>query len=284
MFRSQGELEMYRLQVPLLAAVAVIGLASRAHAAPPPAPYSWTGFYIGGNAGYGWGNSSFAFSPGDDTGAFLLYGSGTEGIDVHSGTFRESGPLGGMQLGYNWQFGRNWVTGIEADIDLADVSGSTAIPGIMTFPSSPLVEGVVVTASQKLEWFGTVRARLGYLPTDRLLVFATGGLAYGETKTNSSIAVSSPGFGAGALSCVGGSACVAGAESQTSAGWTVGGGVEYAAWKNLTIRAEYLYVNLGNQNVNLTTVPPSSGPGSVVANFNQAAFNIVRVGINYKFH
>ena len=77
--------------------------------------------------------------------------------------------------------------------------------------------------------------------------------------------------------------CLAGTGSRTSAGWTVGGGLEYAAWNNVSLKAEYLYANLGSQTIHLTTVPPATGNGSVAAHFNDAAYHIVRGGINYKF-
>jgi outer membrane immunogenic protein len=257
----------------------------------PVAPaYNWTGWYVGGNAGYGWSDGPcFTFSPDNIAGGFLLNGFGTEGINVHSGCFNTSGFIGGGQLGYNWQFQKTWVAGLEADIDYSNVRGSGSFPATLFLPSAPS-QPALVAAGERLEWFGTVRARLGFLPIERLLVFATGGLAYGETKQNASITTLGAGFGQGvnpdgsSILCVTG-ACVAGANSRTSAGWTVGGGLEYAIWDAVTIKAEYLYMDLGSgQTIHLTTVPPASGNGSVAANFSNAAFNIVRVGINYRFY
>ena len=257
--------------------------------APPPA-YSWTGFYAGGNAGYGWSaDPSFAFAPDNIAGGFLLNGFCCgEGINVHSGSFNTSGFIGGGQLGYNLQFQKFWLAGIEADINYSNVRGSGSFPATLVLPSAPS-QPALVAAGERLDWFGTVRARLGLLPTERLLVFGTAGLAYGETKPNASITTLGAGVGQGpnpdgsSISCVTG-ACVAGANSRTSAGWTAGGGLEYAIWSNVTIKAEYLYVNLGGQTIHLITVPPASGNGSISASFSDAAINMVRFGINYKFN
>jgi outer membrane immunogenic protein len=272
---------------PALAADMAVKAPPRA--LPVASAYNWTGWYVGGNAGYGWSDGPcFAFSPDNTAGGFLLNGFGTEGINVHSGCFNTSGFLGGGQLGYNWQFQKVWVASIEADINYSNVRGSGSFPATLVLPSSPS-QPALVAAGEKLDWFGTVRARLGVLPMERLLVFATGGLAYGETNRNSSVTTLGAGFNQGvnpdgsSISCVTG-ACVGGAGSRTSAGWTAGGGLEYAIWNNVTVKAEYLYVNLGNQTIHLTTVPPASGNGSIAAGFSDAAFNMVRVGINYKFY
>jgi outer membrane immunogenic protein len=277
--------------------VALIGTpalaADMAVKAPPPSPpittaYNWTGWYAGANVGGGWSaDPSFAFSPDNTAGGFLLNGFGTEGINVHSGNFNTSGFIGGAQLGYNLQFQRFWLAGLEADIDYSNVRGSGSFPATLFLPSSPS-QPALVAAGERLDWFGTVRARLGVLPMERLLVFATGGLAYGETKPNATVTTLGAGFGQGpnpdgsSIVCVTG-ACVAGANSRTSAGWAAGGGLEYAVANNVTVRAEYLYVNLGSQTIHLTTAPPASGNGSISASFSDAAFNMVRAGINYRF-
>jgi outer membrane immunogenic protein len=255
---------------------------------PAPTGYDWTGFYVGGNAGYGWGDSSYSFSADNGAGQGLLNTGIAGGITPQSGSFRTTGFIGGGQLGYNRQFDRTWVTGIEADIAFSDIRGSGS-PAATANLGIGGIQPVSIPAERKLDWFGTVRARLGMLPTDRLLVFATAGLAFGRTSANASIAV--PVTGAvlavppdgTTLSCVGLLPCVAGAGSRTSAGWALGGGLEYAVWNNVSVKAEYLYVNLGSQMIHLTAVPPATGTGSVATSFNDAAYHIVRVGLNYKF-
>jgi outer membrane immunogenic protein len=253
----------------------------------PPAVigYNWTGFYAGVNAGYGGGDTSFNLTGDNEAGQSMV--SPPNGLSVTSGSFRTSGFIGGGQLGYNWQFNRTWLAGLEADIDYSNIRGSgsyAATAGSSLLPFR-------VDADRKLQWLGTLRARLGVLPTDRLLIFATGGLAYGQNKASASITnLSGSGFGfvpgadGSTFTCSASKTCFAGSGSRTSAGWTVGGGVEYAILNNISLKAEYLYVNLGSQTINLPLVPPSSGNTSLAANFNDAAIQIVRVGINYKFN
>jgi len=287
---------MKKIAIGIAAIITLIGApalaADMAVKAPPApvaaiAPYGWTGFYIGGNVGYGWGDSSYSFSADNGAGQGLL-NTGISGITPQSGSFRAKGIVGGAQLGYNWQFDRVWLAGIEADIDASHVRGNGS-PAATTNLGIGGIQPALIPAGRNLDWFGTVRARLGFLPMERLLIFATGGLAYGKTSSNSSITVRVTGpvvpvpADGSTLSCVGAVPCVAAAASQTSAGWTVGGGLEYAVWNNITVKAEYLYVNLGNQTIHLTAVPPATGTGSVAAKFDDAAYNIVRVGLNYRF-
>jgi outer membrane immunogenic protein len=248
--------------------------------APPPAGaavYNWTGFYVGANAGYGWGNSSFALF-GNDPAAQGIIAQYT----ASDGSFHTSGFIGGGQLGSNWQVARNWLAGIEADIDYANVRGSSAIvtnPFPTIFPT--------LNADQRLQWLGTLRGRLGILPTDRLLIFATGGLAYGRYTQSSSLATGPAFFKQNTLTtqinCNPFTLCLAGDGSRTSAGWTLGAGAEYALWNNISFKAEYLYVRLSSQSIYMTVPTAANGNGTMTASFNDPAFHIVRAGINIKF-
>jgi len=133
-----------------------------------------------------------------------------------------------------------------------------------------------------------VRGRLGFLPTDRLLVYGTGGLAYGEVKENTSITTIGAGTnvtnGAFGVSCVANQTCFAGSASGVRTGWTAGVGVEYAIWQNLTAKAEYLYVDLGGNSI-VGTAFNGNGllPASYTASISGLSFNIVRGGLNYRF-
>ena len=264
------------------AVAADMPVKSPVYKAAPVAVYNWSGFYAGLNAGYGWGDTSFNLTGDNDAGQGLVSITSTS-----AGSFRTSGFIGGGQLGYNWQFNRTWLAGLEADIDYSNIRGSESFAAaIFGFPFR-------IDADRRLQWLGTLRARLGVLPTERLLIFATGGLAYGQNKASASITNLSAftlnvvGFLDGtSISCPSSNPnpCLAGGGSRTSAGWTVGGGLEYAFWNNVSLKAEYLYVNLGSsQTIHLTPVPPGSGTGSVAANFNDAEYHIVRGGINFKF-
>ena len=105
-------------------------------------------------------------------------------------------------------------------------------------------------ASEQVKWFGTARARLGWLPTNNLLLYGTGGLAYGRysatavlnSQFNANLASGPPFF---EYNCVPAAGCFSGSTSRTSAGWTLGAGGEFVLTNHITLKAEYLYVNLG---------------------------------------
>jgi outer membrane immunogenic protein len=268
-----------------IAVAADIAVRAPVYKAPSPPPvYSWTGFYIGGNAGYGWGDSStVTLSPDNGAGLELL-----SRLTPSTPTpFRSSGFVGGGQLGYNWQVNRSWVAGVEADFNYADVKGSSSL--ISTFQLG--IGGAhptPIAVGRSLDWYGTLRARLGVLPTDRLLVFATGGLTFGQTTATASITMTTGGLTTTApdgstMSCLIGVTCVAADKSRTAFGWTAGSGAEWALGHNLSLKAEYIFVALGSQTIHMTAVAPSSGTLSVASRFDDANYHIVRGGINFKF-
>ena len=265
--------------------------------------YSWTGWYGGVNAGYGWQDKSAAYT-GDyfaDPATGLGGGAGTEFSDglatsslqagedtsVNHPAYRQSlhasGFTGGGQIGYNWQIERNWVAGFEADLQYTNTKGDTLF-------NAPDEGGVTLSAasSHQLDWFGTLRGRIGYLLSDRLLAFGTGGLAYGGTKGQAAISIIGPvGWNVDAgfvtrIVCPGFTTCLAGSSSQTSVGWTAGGGLEYAVLPNVTIKTEYLHIDLGDQNVKLMVQSPATGNGFVNVKFSNA-YDIVRMGMNFRF-
>jgi outer membrane immunogenic protein len=242
-----------------LAAVAVILASGGAYAADAivysePAPvapasfYSWTGGYVGFNLGYGGGKAKHPFSVTDTTGT-LASGS----LNMNS-----SGFLGGVQAGWNFQADQI-VYGVEADFQGGNVKGETNISA--NVPGAGALDAAIGT---KLNWYGTVRARLGYTATDRFLVYATGGLAYGETKS----------YAKGDL----GGAAFNESVKKTKTGWTVGAGAEYAVTDNWTVKSEYLYTDLGKANVFSDTI--GGADVNIDRKFN---FHTVRVGFNYKF-
>jgi outer membrane immunogenic protein len=287
-----------------LAALAAVGPAiaadmpfkARVYKAPPPV-WSWTGFYIGGNVGYSWGRSrTVAMSCGD----VLTCATGAAGANVPPGhtlvdpatmSFDNSGWVGGLQVGYNWQFSPKWLAGFEADFDFANIrgSGATIMPWNDVPPSG---ESFTAAASDKIKSFGTVRGRFGYLPADNLLIFATGGFAYGRVEQAATGINNGPfgnaGFGGSGFSCPGPfpSLCFSNSRSRTLTGWTAGAGVEYMIWNGVTLKAEYLHVDLGGSttlNLPSTSNAPGNNPSSLNARFNNTTFNIVRTGLNWHF-
>ncbi len=190
----------------------------------PPA-FTWTGFYVGVNAGYGFGNIN------------------TRGIANPYG--KPDGFVGGGQLGYNYQIGQ-FVFGLEGDLQYADLKAGASAAGL----------GLVNDA--KIDFLGTVRGRAG-VAFDRFLVYATGGYAYANSKAGLTP------VGAAALGIPG-----VASVSNSHNGYAVGAGVEYAVTNNVTLRGEYLYVDLEKK-----SLTPTVKAG--------ADFSLIRAGANFKF-
>ena len=254
---------MKRITIALLAGVgAFVGLSGATvaygqAARPRPLfdPFSvsrsgtWAGPYLGVSSGFAWGHSNQT-----DPGLAVGGGGGGPGPAVGlgffpaDGSFSLNGGLIGGGGGYNWQFAQ-WVFGVETDYSWADINGSSNGCGA-AFISH--------TCSTRVDSLGTFRGRIGYtLGTQGTwLVYATGGLAYGEVKGSDSL------FNASG--------------SALQAGWTVGAGVETAFWQNWNVKAEYLYVDLG-KSVLFNIRPEVPETVSFTA-------NVFRVGVNYKFY
>ncbi|MFI5012937.1 MAG: outer membrane protein [Hyphomicrobiales bacterium] len=271
-----------------LAMLSGIGAASAAdlptRKGPPMAPvyvppaFTWTGFYVGVNAGYGWGNNNRNDSL--PLGAIPVGGFFPTGGGNNNGGF-----VGGGQLGYNYQFGvgQGVVIGAEADLDYADIGRNRNSGVPYTFATTPGTTFFPNTGGGNGGgYLGTVRARLGYA-FDRFLVYGTGGLAYGDIgrRGGNGFAVTQAGFVnpfTGAVVGATTSTPLGTNGSSSRAGWTIGGGVEYAVWQNWSVKAEYLYYNLGNGKNN-TAFAPFFG----TTRHNNQDGSIVRVGLNYKF-
>jgi opacity protein-like surface antigen len=252
----------------------------------PPSPRPvWTGFYAGLNAGVGFGgNNNIHYSnrplgAGFDPALALL----------GNGNFGESNAafLGGGQIGFNHQFAPRALAGFETDIQgLAGGSGATTAVGAA--PSFALPGNFLLgtrTASQKLDFLGTARGRLGYLLTPTGLIYATGGLAYGQATLNTSSETLNATPLASVVSLSGGSSFLSGAR----VGWTAGGGFEWMFMPNWSAKAEYLYYDLGAVNVaspqTTIAVPSGAVTGSgVTAYHSRANGQLVRAGLNYHFN
>jgi outer membrane immunogenic protein len=251
-------------------------------------PYlPWTGFYVGINGGFAWGNSSVAFAANDPAAFAGTCGAkGTPtGQCITSVDFRRDGAVAGGQFGYNWQVNSLWLVGAEADFQWANLDGSV---------SSPFRLGNVgatnMVASQTVDSFGTVRARAGVVLMPPLVLYGTGGFAFGQVHENLSVPavankVSPPGTGGFSYSCTIGTACFAGSESQTLFGWSAGAGAEYAITSNLIFRTELLYVHLSAPTVTATAtaVTGATAPASIAAGFSSVYFAVMRAGLNYRF-
>jgi outer membrane immunogenic protein len=269
---------MRRLQCALLATVAVIGFTSVAPAAdlPTKAPVykapvatplpSWTGFYLGLNAGYAWGKS-------DPT---LIGSAGTALPVLFTETFggppslNPRGFIGGGQAGYNWQTG-HWVFGAEVDFSGLDAKADAS--------KSPFFNGKgnqnAVSWSSRYDWLFTARLRGGYLVAPNWLLYVTGGLAVTH--------VSDSAVCTGRCTVTLPSGTIAMSESSTLTGGTVGGGIETMFGPNWTARLEYLYAKFKDTTPPVTSVsPPTVLTVPPLFSFNHD-LNLVRFAINYKF-
>lgn len=246
--------------------------------ASPPA-YSWTGFYGGVNLGGGWQNTIDNNATVNFCGAInpAFCAGAASDIPGQLNT-KASGLIGGGQIGYNWQSGP-LVWGIETDFQGADIKGdanvsvTTVVPA---FPGNPFT--VTSTGSQKIDWFGTLRGRVGWLPVKQLLVYATGGLAYGHTQTGVSFAYSEVGVAANGSTAV--------SDSSTRAGWTAGGGLEWMFAPNWTLKGEYLYYDLGTVTIDQQLNVLLAGLRLIGVGIQSNADyhgSIARLGVNYKF-
>jgi outer membrane immunogenic protein len=266
--------------------------------AVPVIPVSWNGFYLGVNAGVTWSktnhisvNTTTATTL-DGGGPILISDAGPAATSAsadlalqYRGAF-----IGGAQAGYNWQIS-SVVAGLEADIQgvvgseasvdgaifVGPVSGTTGTPDITTFH-----------ASRRLDYFATVRGRLGYLVWPSVLVYGTGGLAAGNVSGSVGFSTANSAYLANGRSAVWG---ISNTYSEARAGWVAGGGVEWMFTPRLTLKAEYLYYDLG------TATAPIGPSGPVVLGGTPSPFftnistmstryvgNILRLGLNYTFN
>jgi outer membrane immunogenic protein len=264
-------MSLARLAAGAVAASAIAGSSLAADLAPPPylppAPvFSWTGFYVGIDGGFGGGvvdaDTIFVQPP------FIPFPGSV--FTLHTSN-RTGGFIAGGQVGYNYQLPNNIVVGLESDAQWSDVKESehekatSALIGISggTLRFTDLRIG--------LDWFGTTRLRLGYA-LGRFLPYITGGVSYGQVTSSGSQFVSQFVFGQPGTAF--------GSASTTHAGWAAGAGAEYAVTDNISLKTEYLFVQLGGVSGSEVGFAP---PG--VGSFKTGTFgtNIVRAGLNWRF-
>jgi outer membrane immunogenic protein len=230
------------------------------------APWSWTGFYVGAHAGYGWNDAKVSVVPGATWGV----AGGQWLIDNGSPALQTSAALGGLQAGYNFQTA-NWVWGVEADFSFTGIRGGRST-GLLVPPPAATMADRAFTENDSVEWVSTFRGRLGYAVQQNLLIYATGGLAVGRHEFSQFI-LTSPAFSFNNIR---------NSVSETKVGWAAGGGLEYALSRNWSVKGEYLYIDLGkvSSTADSDTAP---GFGLTVNSASRATLHTVRAGLNYKF-
>jgi outer membrane immunogenic protein len=276
----------------LLASPAMAADLAPFYRAPPPVTVlGWTGPYVGATLGGAWTDSNVTESAGptfcNPTVGGCIAGPAASSALAAAipGTFStgNAGVIGGGEFGFNWQTGPV-VLGFEADISGATISGSSlasGATGVVGFPANAV--GVSGSANAKVDYLGTVRGRAGYLVTPPLLAYLTGGLAYGGASSNTTLAEQV----AGPCPC-GPFPAVAASTSTARLGWTIGGGLEYMFAPHWTVKAEYLYYDLGSVTYALPPIVQTTATGTPffgAASASHVAFtgNIARAGVNFGF-
>ncbi len=216
---------------------------------------SWSGFYVGVNGGYGWNSSDQTLTITDDKVTSTAVGQFTAP--------QSSGGFGGGQIGYNWQgafLGPRVVLGLEADIQGAGIGGKNNVATTSLYNNN-------VASERNLDWFGTVRGRLGYA-FDSTLLYATGGFAYGGVSNH----FVSTNRGDGAYVTLG--------RQDTQTGFVAGGGIEQKISPSWSVKAEYQFIGLDSEGLTGTYVP--SGHHVTLSDVDDQ-YHTVRLGLNYKF-
>jgi outer membrane immunogenic protein len=248
-----------QLQLPIAIAVALFLTAGAVKADP------WTGFYLGLNAGYD-RDGGYPIPLAPVTASFLntfVVGQ----TPSHVSSVNPSGFLGGLQSGYDNHLSRSFVGGVVTDIQGLGVNDSKAVTTTLgAFAPS------VVRVAQRTDWLLTARAKLGILPIDDFLIYATGGVAVGNGKYTASITFPTLGQ------------ITAGATSQTRVGGVVGAGGQFALTDHLRVSGEYLLYDLGDRTVAINNAPGSSfvGVAQATAKFRTQG-QIVRAAVDWKF-
>lgn len=257
-----------------------IGVTFRTGSAPPPAKpsagsserssvreepvagdagRSWTGLYYGFNGGYGW-------SADDSLVTAQAFSLNNNALEQQSKTFGLRGTFGGAQAGYNWAAGR-LVFGLEADVEGSQFFGSETVE--VSEISGGKLRGSRVKGATEPDWFGTLRARLGY-SFDRTLLYVTGGLAVGEIEDRISLTRLATGNDPATK-----------IDRDTKTGYVLGAGFEHNFAPNWSLKAEYQYLDFGTGSVTIV----DKGLGPIPDTTNGASFDhsyhTVRFGVNY---
>lgn len=259
----------------LLSTVLAAPLAANAadlpkRTAPAPAPafvaMNWSGAYAGVQMGVAQQRSNYASSDADWVSPNWVP-SPVADID----NLKTNGFVGGVHAGYNYQM-NSIVVGLEADVEGASGKNTYSVfepaSGVYSYDET-------WSASSRVKWQGSLRARMGFT-VDRALLYVTGGLAFADVETVYASTINLP------------PASASNSASNMRTGYTLGAGVQYALTNAWSLRAEYRYTNLGtlsNSNtwlVGTTTTDPQAGPYSTTER-HKLSSNTVRVGLSYAF-
>jgi outer membrane immunogenic protein len=269
----------FRLRRLALASVSILALSSAAQAQQPV--YNWTGFYVGLNAGYAWGNSDLGTDlpcppPPPGFGFNLCFNPAVAPAvgAAGSGSASGSGFAGGVQAGYNWQSSR-FVYGVEADFGLFDIGMSRQVrrnyPA--STPQATALNTFTVGSSVDTDWVATIRGRIGLAFQD-VLLYATGGLAITRISSDHFYLDDAAFQTSGRWG-----------DSHLMPGFAIGAGLEWALGRNWSVKAEYLYLNFGKVTASgLISNPAPGGPYVEAVNTSiDLTAHVARAGVNFRF-
>jgi outer membrane immunogenic protein len=228
---------------------------------PVVAPWTWTGVYFGGDVGGAWSDNTATWTPLPSSAAF--------GANPVSGDTGGSAFAGGFFAGYNYQFAPSFVAGIEGDWTGMRATGAYNQPWTSS-AGGGIIPGSSAAMNSEVEWAATLRGRLGYLIWPNLMLYGTGGGAWGKIQYagnfNDGVAYS------------------AGAQfNNTSSGWVAGGGLEWAPFTGfgLLFRVEYLYYDFSSGQSAIATAPGFTTPSGFT--WTAPKMSVARFGMSYKF-
>lgn len=226
-----------------------------------PTANLWHGFYAGINAGYGHNAGNID----------SRVAGGTKSKD------EEHSFIGGIQAGANRQYGKI-VVGIESDFNDSQLEDSESIYAGRDFPNLLLIYGPseeYFHHDSKVDWFSTLRGRIGYTPRQNLLLFVTGGVAMGRIESKTRFEVDYTSYDVWDTSW-------SSSARDTRFGGVVGAGAEYSVASGWSVKAEYLFVDLGTK-TNVVNGTYVNGDAMTYSLKNKGQFSVFRLGVNYKF-
>lgn len=270
----------------LVVPAAIAASSERRHPAPSPI-FTWTGFYVGANFGHAWGaNSAIQLSA---TNLVDLtphhFGEASARGASGSAVARLNGLFAGGQIGYNWQFAEQFIAGIEADIQGTGVDGGGGFTNVTAANSLPPAFAVTsASVRRNLEFISTLRGRFGFAATPTLMLYATGGVAYGRARTRVELEQSLTPSNFDDVASEG-------ERYRNMTGFAVGGGIEMALGINVSAKMEYLYYNLGALRLSSPRIDTLAYTGttsnidiqSISTVSTRLNGHLLRAGVNYRF-
>jgi outer membrane immunogenic protein len=246
---------------------------------------NWTGFYAGLHAGAGATDASNTPVTAESANPNIVqFFDGSFFPRPEASLGDGEGFVGGGQAGYNTRFG-GLVVGLEGDLSYADLESSSSRSNF-EFGSGFGFGPITTKLDQQIDWLATLRGRIGFVPTENLLIYGTAGVVLASVDTsltydNESRFIFSAGLVGSTVVCLPNRVCFSGSEDDTRTGWTVGGGFEYALSDKWSFKTDYKFVDLGSQDVKATGTAASSD--NSLNTSVDTELHIVNLGLNFHF-